>query len=923
MRTPNRQQAHSPRIRFSLFLGRLLRFLLILALVLQGIIITVAHHYRDIPVPDFLLQRLHQQLATHDLWFTSKSIKIDPYGQLIIKNAEIYHNDFDQPLIITHLAVAEFSLIQLLIGTWALESIRVADATLFCPPLYSPSGVTEKGIENIFLDMELTYTGLTIHNLQLQSGPLRTSIQGHLPQPLLNAQVRSDTTRQLIDITTQLHQALQHLETWISQRKILQHVKQPTLRILFHPDQQAVLQANVKFHSLGITHPAGLQTGPISAQCVFNYNQHWTLQGHASYLNTAYARWQNQVASQAIHIKFPTQIMPLDLVNNAITKIIPHTEIHAHAVTINGLNLDAITLDTIAYDATTLQGAAFLSTGKQYIELQAAIECATHAGTIELNACWNPTLLLALDSIPSRPIFDQFTIPDAPSIEASLDLGPGFSIERIDYTTEFSRIAYRDIDLVHLSVQGHYANSILDIEAAHLISNRYAVTGSYWQNLSTQDYRFLLEGTIDPTDLNSIIREDWWQDLWPMFEFHSELPYSNIDLRGRYFGGASHRRIFAFNHFKDTSFRNTRLRQFTGYLLGLPKSIRLHQLKAEGHRGGNTDIEVQWDYRNGPSSKYMTQFAGSSSLPLDDAARMIGQETRDFVADFAIDHLPYLKACGILFGKNSHREGEEFLQIRGEIDHPVSYRSVNFDFVNFTAFKTAQYVKLRDFQFGLGQGIATGEIDVSLTADPPYITFDAALERAQYQKIVAAMPTVFEAQNEKKPDNTPQNPSHIDLQLRGQGPFSNVWQLVGEGRLQVYDTDFGRLHLMGALSRYFYNNTKLTFGSLKFDRAASTFRYKNGVFSFPDVIISGPSARINASGQLKLPEKALDFELLLSPFSEVETPIISQLLYIFNPLAKSLKAELTGTIDDPLYDIDFKPLKVFTGNTLNPPPATN
>lgn len=925
MSSPSNHKAHSPWMRLRIAAGHCVRGLLILTLLGQGALIGLLHYYRDIPVPDFLLKQLHDQLESEGITFTSQSIKIDSSGELLIKDVKFYHKDFKEPLLTTQLAIAKFSLLQLLVGQWSLDSIRIADASLHCPGLYSPSGIADQALENIFLDIAQDRQGWTIQNVQFQSGSLHTSVHGYLPHPVLRSLLKPDAARKDLDLTAHLHQTLQYLEAVIRQRKRLEHLKQPSVRILLQSDHPTSLQAQIEYRSLGVAHPDGIQTGPISGQFILDFDNHWTLQGKGSYLETDFARWQNQVKTQAVRIQIAAQEVRLNRLTTLHTDLLPHLEIYTHANSIHSLRLDVVTIQLRAYHDTSLHFDAFVNQDHHYIDLQAAINPSNRSGTITLDAYWNPTLLLASDWIPTSPIINRFSIPDTPSLQATLQLGPNFSFAGIDFIADFARIAYRDIDLVHLSARGNYVDHKLNILAADLISQHYAVTGSYWQNMNTLDYRFLLEGTVDPTDLNTVIDEDWWLELWPMFTFHSELPYCNIDLSGRYFGGAQHRRIFAFNRFQDTSFRDTRLRQFTAYLLGLPTSIRLHQLKAEGYRGGNTDLDIQWDYRRGPSSKYMTQFEGTSSLPLDDAARMIGQETVDFAADFALDDLPNIHACGIIFGHNSDREGEEFLHIRGHIDQPVSYSNVHFDFLNFTAFKTAQHLQLWDMKLGLGLGTVTGEIDVTLTDDPPHIRFAAEMKRAQYQKIVAAMPTIFDSSAEETTDEEPQNPTHIDLELRAQGPFAEIWQLSGEGRIQIYDTDFGRIHLMGALSRYIFNVVKINFGSLKFDRAESTFSFQQGIFSFPDVRISGPTARMDASGQLKLPEEELDFEILLSPFGEVETPILSQLLYVFNPLASSLKAELTGTIDEPVYDIDFKPLKAFTGNTLNPPnpPPTN
>jgi len=912
MRTPSPETADSKLATCCPSGARIVRCLLVLTLLLQGVLIGVLHYYKDIPIPNVLLEQVNRQLAEQGVHITTQSVKMDLSGELLIEDLELHHEDFQQPLITAPLTIADFSVLRLIIGQLSIERIRIADATVLCPGLYSPTGVSEKAVERLFLDVTATPQGWTVRNLQLKTGSLHASLRGAVPRRLLSAYVHADTLPARADPASQVHGWLRHLKSLIRLRQQFEYFKDPTLRVELRTPTRSSLQAQMRIHSLAVNHPTGVYTGPIFGNLVFSYTDHWTLQGERSYLVTDTLRWQDALTTATCYVQFPPRPIRPQLNQHLLADL----QARAYAVVIRGLQLDTVQAQLLDYSDTRIKLAASAVKQREYVQLQATLHPNTQAGTIDFDAYWTPKTLLEFEGIEPNPIFERFALADTPRIRGSLALKPGFTFGRLDFDVHGSGVAYRDLKLNYMHAQGSYADHILSIEESRLVTDRYTVTGSYRHNLRTQDYRFLLAGQVDPTDLNAIIKEDWWLNLWPMFTFHSELPYCNIDLQGRYFGGAAYRRIFAFNRLQDTSFRGTHLRTIEGYLLGQPQAIRLHQLRAEGYQGGQTDLDIEWDYRNGPQRKYSTLFKGTSSLPLDEAARMIGQETMDFVADFALNALPNIQACGIIYGQNSDRAGEEYLHIQGQVEHPIRYHNVTFDFLKFSAFKNAHYVRLRDLRAGLGQGTVTGRLDAFLADDPQNMHLVADLQRAEYGPLKAAIPDIFGPANTETPAAQPEPPpTHIDLSFSAQGPLEDIWKFSGEGRIRVYDTDFGRLHLMGAFSRYLYGLAKLNFGSLNFNYAESTFAFANGKFTFPDIRITGPTGRLEASGQLQLPEEQLNFDILLAPFGEIRTPVISQLLYVFNPLANTLEADLTGTIENPIYDIDFKPLKALTGNT--------
>ena len=150
-RTKHTTSSKSTTLAFtvSLLLSHAIRGLLIALLLSQGVLIGLLYYYKNLPVPNFLIKQLHLQFENRGITFTSKSIKVDLSGELLMENAKFYHNDFTEPLITADLAVAEFSWLLFIIGHLSIDRIRiafgvaargVAESWILCPFVLADSG---------------------------------------------------------------------------------------------------------------------------------------------------------------------------------------------------------------------------------------------------------------------------------------------------------------------------------------------------------------------------------------------------------------------------------------------------------------------------------------------------------------------------------------------------------------------------------------------------------------------------------------------------------------------------------------------------------------------------------------------------------------------------------------------------------------
>ena len=105
----------------------------------------------------------------------------------------------------------------------------------------------------------------------------------------------------------------------------------------------------------------------------------------------------------------------------------------------------------------------------------------------------------------------------------------------------------------------------------------------------------------------------------------------------------------------------------------------------------------------------------------------------------------------------------------------------------------------------------------------------------------------------------------------------------------------------------------LNLGTVDFTKGSAPFVLGKGYAHFPDVKITGPTARIDANGNLNLDTNALDFYLSLYPLGGVDFPVVSQIFSVINPLTDVVEARLQGNFEKPKWAVDFRPFGIITG----------
>lgn len=189
---------------------------------------------------------------------------------------------------------------------------------------------------------------------------------------------------------------------------------------------------------------------------------------------------------------------------------------------------------------------------------------------------------------------------------------------------------------------------------------------------------------------------------------------------------------------------------------------------------------------------------------------------------------------------------------------------------------------------------------------PSLLSFNTKLSKAQLDSSIQFLKS-FSHQS-TSPSQDKQKGGFVDLSLSARGNLGNLSSFTGSGSCAISESNLGNIYLFGILSRIL-DLTPLPLGTLHLTDASSNFEIKKDNIDFPDLHVYGPTALIQGNGRFSISTQALDFSFELSPLGGINIPIVSQafalLNPILNPISKSFKIKLRGTIQNPDWNFNL------------------
>lgn len=862
--------------------------------------IAVSH---ELPVPGFVLRALEARMESSGAKVAFGRTSLDPSGRILIEDTQIRLGLDETPAITARLLYFELNPLALLAGHVEPRQIRASGLSLWVPALLSGSGRAESLVQDVELAVALRETELDIHQFSARLAGMPVTARGTLDttpwrQP-------SGATPPLLDLLARHYPQL--CRQLVNAAAQLKDLAEPGLDLHLRPSPSRSALARIHLRAAGYRgrDPQPFSIGPLQ---LFARVPLW---GTSPY----YVR----LSGRADYLQLPHNLTTGPAQGALRLRIDPagwqtgfrEADFSLDQVTTPDLTVTAVSARLTPETAETWRVGLLARAFDEGVALDALVNPHDRSGVVHARGRFDPGLLSVVGRRIGRDLrpFLQFGSAPEFDLNATFDAGAKF-------TGVAGRVAASAVTGYHVTfdrIGGHVAfdgRRFTATDAEAHIGGNFA-RGSFEQDLATRQFRFLLNGRLDPPAIGGWFR-DWWPQFWENFDFSAGPPDAEVDVQGRWHRGWE-TTVFVYADSRAPVIRGIPLDHARTLIYLRPHYYDGMEVFAT--RGAGT--ARGWFVRRFSDHGFRPRrldFDFTSTLPLA-AAALVGPGLTEVVAPFTFANPPSVRAQGFIAGDPAAEGGPaRRIGVEGTSTGALTFHGFPLSNLSLNATLQDNDLLLDAVTAGFAQGTTKGRIRLDLTPERPRLGFDLDLHRANLRQATAIV-NEFTARRRGDP---PPDPSAyvrhaaevtMDVSLSAEGDLSDPLSYVGTGNAELNGTGLGEIRLLGLLSEL------LNFTALKFNHLQANFALKRDHLDFPEVSITGNNASVSASGRYALDRRTLDFNARIYPFHESKFILKNVVGAVLSPLSTVMAVKLTGQLDNPRWAFVIGPTNFFRNLT--------
>jgi len=924
------------QVKKTSFLRIFLSVLLIGVLFIQISIFYAKLNHSSFSVPSFFLSYINKRLQKNGLQFSADSIRFFFNGKISAKNFKVFFNDNSYQILQVNQANVKLNPFLLFIGSVAFSEINFKNATLLCPPAFSPSGLHQPLLQNIFFFIHSKNNRYEIKQAFATASDFTLSASGYIPFHSYRSTFKTPLSPiKLFTLCYNFYQQLSVLK-----------FSRPFLHLAFSEDHHHAPLISTTFAADTFTfHPLQISTQQFFAHLNLILNNKTSSRLHFTSPLTLLIR---QPFSQHPIFPFSADLSLASFNIPPIALAKPPTEFasifNSPSIFLSNLKIkDSFSLPALlahieSYNKQSLNGMfSFLNNDLQSIEAFYTLNLPPKFDNS------HPLLSLGKNLIKtSTSQFPSLTknhekFPLKATVTARIHIDHNFLATLLPDWTILSRLHFDTIPYTILSAtfldQLSFDNATLSIFANSIsydaptsqLTSAYAqcilspqsisvpklilttptsyLSGSYSQNLSSQDYRFLISGSIEP-DLLTPWLPVWWKNLWAQFQLLPiSPPKSNFDFKSNWLNKSNHL-FYGYVSAKNFSYRTVPLEQCSLFIHSIPTFIKLFDINAIASEHETLTGFIEWDYNPlDTTQKIKTGIKATSKLSTESLIALTQNQTVfDVLSRFKCSSSPEITCEGAFYPTQSHADT---FTAKFNTSSSLIYSNIPLDHLSFLAYYTPAKTTLNAINFGFAKG--NGQANATITPQkdtPSSLSFNANLSKAELDPSIQFLKSLSQQPAPSSQDK--QKGGFVDLSLSALGTLGNLSSFTGTGSCTISQSNLGNIYLFGILSRIL-DLTPFPFGTFQLTDATSNFKIQKDIIDFPSLRIYGQTALIQGNGRFSISSQDLDFSFELSPLGGINIPIVSHAFALLNPISKSFKIKLRGTLQDPNWNLNLGP----------------
>lgn len=866
-------------------------------LLLASFIFFIGLNDYQISVPNFLLKKFTSQLSWYHLSFESSSTSITTDGEIDFQDLKIKYKNFYEPLLSCDHLRLNISLPKLLLGNIRLKELLIRNATIYCPPTLSPTGINEPIIKNLF--GAISFKRKNIYLKQLDFDFLNVEL-------IANGQWEIGHTLPALDISSLLQQGASLLKN----KSIFESIKKPVATIHIEEKLRSGTHLELRLEAHGLEIEDRLSLGPTQISAHFLYDKkEVNITGPITFLSNQLT-WKPdsfiaQIAQGQIALDLKKGSTFMDIIG------LKKANLSLHNILFKNNFFDTLLLNTNFDDSKLTNVSAALIEGKNWIaaKCRSFDKIAKNVLNIKGSFKINWAEKLAKDVLSLN--FSDIDLAGQMSLDGQLEklsIKP-FNFEKFNAVAQSNQLKYGQIEADHAYTELVLTPISTSLEYGYLRKNSMETHGSYFYNSKTHQYRLIANGSISPDLLNPYF-DKWWTKLTNRFHFPTTMPFANLDIQGT-IDQPMHTTTFGSISIRDLVYQEVPLKSMNFILYTNKDILDILDLEINSRDGKIlANIRDIYDDRiRTHKDALSTTVKGSSSVNIADLNKIIGNKhLHNILKDFQNSITPFISFDGFI---NRDDNTKNNITALFSTNNPLTYKEFPLDYLKFDLKYTPKKTEISNLDIGFSDGRAQGYADITQESKGKNVLrFNLQLDSADLEKALENIKHFALDKNEKNLTSKFYG-GLLNLHVEATGILGEIDSFNGSGNLNISQANLGKFHLFGILSQILSITPLRIITSFDFRNIISSFIIKNNVIHFPDANIFGPTASITAQGNYFIDSHGLDFLMNISPINKYGLPIISHSLLLLSPLTQSFQVQLQGTLENPKWNTTITPFGLF------------
>lgn len=847
---------------------------------------------------DSLQKQIREETEKLDMELELGDLQFSPWNTISCRDLELRSKlTPDCTLAIIDKLQIQIVPLSLLSGNPKLQKLQLKGVTIICPALHSPTGSDEPVLKDLSCSFGMRNKQFSLEDLsfRLHNTTVSCSLKGGPPLKLPKSTKKTDEKPVLQTIN-------EVLATLYKLKPQLAKLVSPTLHLTARKNGN--IEAGLTAYGLQV--PEIFQCGKIHIVTQFKPDLE-----NIQFATPLIAKLDNilfrkQFRAAKVHVNYQIpDMLGTDAPIFPIKAKVSTTEILYEGEPV-GRFIGNIKMETL--NELNLLGTMGLK--NSFLALDSRIRLDKKSAQVKSHIKLHQNDLHHLMAFIPRKYLEyvQFRNPIEGSLEAILS--EGWKPVKANFSLSTGQLVAADVPIAKLQTKGSYVPGRLDVESFNVHLKPGLVKGSLKQDLKTLDYRLLLRGEFFPSQINPWM-QDWWDELWGRFKFTGLPVNANFSLEGRW-NDLTRRDIFGDAVIHSASYKGVPFDRVRGQLLGIPKYTKLFGLQAEFRKGqGHARGELSWVFHPTERDRLSSQrFSLQGKLLPSTAGKLFGKEVRDAVKDFDLKIPATIESSGVFYGKKPPEHIGDNVQDAYAISckaEELTYHKIPLRKLDMFLHGKGNQITINPLKFEFANGKAEGWLK--------------HLHRAPDNKPLEISLRVHDANKNTSLRHLAKSPNFADkitlpskdssekaifetFVVKAKGDPTDITSFVGKGMFDLFDPELAKVNMLSLLSKELTGLT-LPLISYRFNRMKSDFLLKDKRLVITDkpLLITGPAAKVEATGDIHLKTQDLRFRVKLHPLGL--------------PLANILEMRLGGKLNDPKWNPPSGPVNKRSGKKTN------